>query len=284
MGSTILDILRKSESRLAAVDSPRLSAEILMSEVLGCSRLDLVIDRDRVLNDETVDRINVLVARRASGEPIAYILGRKEFYGLDFIVSPDTLIPRPETEHIIEEVETRFDAGASFRFADLGTGSGILAVMIAHLFPFASGFAVDMSREALHVAEKNAKKHGVADRIEFVLGDFTTPLFEASQFDLVVSNPPYVTHEDYENASFEVTEFEPRSALVSGVDGLDHIAALLPRVVDLLKSGGLFLMEIGWQQGGSIIKTISSDFPQFEHVMVQKDLAGHDRIIVAQKL
>lgn len=284
MGSTILHMLRKSEARLAAVDSPRLSAEIIMTEVLGGTRLDLVMNRDQIVSDADADTISRLVERRATGEPLAYILGRQEFYGRDFLVSPATLIPRPETEHLIEEVQGRFDKEAPFHFVDLGTGSGILAVMIAFLFPNCSGEAVDKSKDALKVAESNAEKHGVRQRISFHKADFTQPFFPRDQFDLILSNPPYVTRKDYDNASREVTGFEPRSALISGDDGLDHIRAMLPHVAHALKSGGLFLMEIGYQQGDSIKKIIREMVPEFGKVEVKKDLSRHDRIVVVQKL
>ena len=283
MGSTILDILNESEERLAGVDSPRLSAEVLISEVLGCTRLMLTLERDRVLSEGELVDIRELVTRREQGEPVAYILGRQEFYGLDFSVSPDTLIPRPETEHLIEEVEGRYAATDVFHFADLGTGSGIIAVMVAHLFPESTGVAVDMSAGALDVARKNAQSHDVSRQLELRLGDFTVPLFPSGCFDLIVSNPPYVTREDFENASSEVTGFEPETALISGDDGLNHIRAMLPHVVQSLKADGLFLMEIGYQQGQAIIDIISVNFPEFKQVSIKKDLSGHDRIVVLQK-
>lgn len=283
MGSTIFHILKESEERLHGVDSPRLSAELLMTEVLGCRRIDLTLDRDRILTESEVAAIRNLVERREQGEPVAYILGRREFYGLDFSVTPDTLIPRPETEHIIEEVEQRFESSKAFRFADLGTGSGILAVTLATLFPNASGVAVDMSEGALDVARKNATSHGVGSRIEFLNGDFTKPLFPDHTFDLVVSNPPYVTRGDYENASQEVTAYEPKTALISGDDGLNHIRSMLPRVSAMVRTGGLFLMEIGYQQGQAIIDIVSSRFPEFNGIVVKKDLSGHDRIVVLRK-
>ncbi|MDC0335442.1 peptide chain release factor N(5)-glutamine methyltransferase [Pseudodesulfovibrio sp.] len=283
MAPTILDILHENELRLADVDSPRLSAELLAAEVLGCSRLDLVIDRTRVLSSNEIEKIRRLVSRRADGEPLAYIVGHKEFYGLEFRVTSDVLIPRPETEHIIEEVETLFVHDAPFRFADLGTGSGILAVTLAHLFPQALGVAVDASSSALGVAKSNAEKHAVMDRLDFLEGDFTQPLFEETSFDLIVSNPPYVTTQEYAEASHEVTGYEPVSALVSGDDGLDHIRAMMPHVLSALKSGGRFLMEFGFRQGRQIEKIIIDEFPEFKDVSIKKDLAGHDRIALLQK-
>lgn len=283
MGSTILHILKESEERLNGVDSPRLSAELLMTEVLGCKRIELTLDRNRILTDTEISAIRSLVDRRAQGEPVAYIVGRREFYGLDFAVTPDTLIPRPETEHIIEEVEQMFNNSDSFHFADLGTGSGILAVTLAKLFPNATGVAVDMSEGALAVAKENAIAHGVDERIDFLCGDFTQPLFPDQSFDLVVSNPPYVTRVDYDNASHEVTAYEPETALISGDDGLNHIRSMLPRVSSMLLPTAPFLMEIGYQQAEAIIDIVSSRFPEFKGITMKKDLSGHDRIVVLHK-
>lgn len=283
MGSTIIHILKESEERLHGVDSPRLSAELLMTEVLGCRRIELTLERNRILTDEEISAIRSLVDRRAQGEPVAYIVGRREFYGLDFAVTPDTLIPRPETEHIIEEVEQMFNSSDSFHFADLGTGSGILAVTLATLFPNATGVAVDMSEGALVVAKENAIAHGVDERIDFLHGDFTQPLFTDQSFDLVVSNPPYVTRVDYDSASHEVTAYEPETALISGDDGLNHIRSMLPRVSSMLRPTAPFLMEIGYQQAQAIIDIVSSSLLEFHGITVKKDLSGHDRIVILHK-
>lgn len=279
MAPTVLEILQTSEARLTGVDSPRLSAEVLVAEALGCSRALMLLERNRTISPDQLNVIESLIRRREQGEPVAYILGTKEFYGLDFRVTPDTLIPRPETEHIIELAESFFQRDSDFRFADLGTGSGILAVTLAHQFPKASGVAVDLSPGALAVARDNAVVHSVESRIEFLAGDFTKPLFPPDSFSLIVSNPPYVTESEYAEASREVIDFEPETALVSGVDGLDHIRAMLPHVTSLLQSGGRFMMEIGYQQADSIVQMVTTDFPEFCSVEVVKDLSGHDRII-----
>ncbi|QJB57956.1 peptide chain release factor N(5)-glutamine methyltransferase [Pseudodesulfovibrio sp. zrk46] len=284
MAPTILDILQESESRLSGVDSPRLSAEVIVAEVLDCSRLTLVVDRERVLKDDQVALVRQMVARRETGEPLAYILGNREFYGLDFHVSSSVLIPRPETEHIIEKLEELYPADAAFQFADLGTGSGILAVTIAHLFAQARGVAVDLSPDALAVAERNSLTHGVHDRLEFIEGDFTCSLLDTGVYDLIVSNPPYVPQQEYDDASHEVRDYEPLTALVSGEDGLNHIRAMLPHVSKALKQGGIVLMEIGYQQGDAVKKIMSEQFPEFGEVDVLKDLSGHDRIVFLRKL
>ncbi len=280
---SIPDIIKESEEHLLGVDSPRLSAELLAAHALGCSRLNLIVDRSRKLEVSEVEHIRELVARRAKGEPLAYIVGVKEFYGLDFKVTPDTLIPRPETEHIVEALESLLATDDKFHFADLGTGSGILAVTVAHLFSNATGVAVDLSLGALSVALENAKTHEVNERLEFKDGDFTTQLFDDESFDLILSNPPYVTEQEYDDASREVTEFEPVTALVSGADGLDHIRAMLPHVSKALKSGGRFYVEMGWQQGDDVINFVQSEHQEFKDIRIIKDLAGRDRVVAIQK-
>nr|WP_321257445.1 peptide chain release factor N(5)-glutamine methyltransferase [uncultured Pseudodesulfovibrio sp.] len=284
MSPAILSILNECETRLNEVDSPRLSAELLIAHVLDCSRLSLIIDQERVVTDEEFVEIYALVERRAAGEPVAYILGEKEFYGLDFFVTPDVLIPRPETEHIVEEVESLYQKDACFSYADLGTGSGILAVTIASFFLKSECVAIDLSPAALAVAKRNAIQHGVEKRIRFRHADFTQDNLGEEFFDLIVSNPPYVTLAEFDKASHEVTRFEPTMALVSGSDGLNHVRKMLPGMLAALKSGGHFLMEIGCGQGDSVKKIILNLFPQFGQVKVVKDLAGHDRIVSAQKL
>lgn len=283
MAPTVREILQEGEERLGEVDSPRLSCELLLAHVIGCSRLSLVVDYDRQLSSEIVEQYQAFISRRATGEPVAYILGEKEFYGLDFAVTSDVLIPRPETEHIVEEVESLFAKDRSFVFADLGTGSGVLAVTIASLFPNSRGVAVDISPKAIEVASGNAAWHGVDKRLDFLEGDFTSSLLAAEAYDLIVSNPPYVTENEYDAASHEVTAFEPVGALVSGVDGLDHVRRMLGHVQQALKPSGVFLMEIGFQQGEAVKKIMSGQFPEFGQVRVIKDLAGHDRVVFAQK-
>lgn len=278
------EILKKSELRLRGVDSPRLSGELLLAHVVGCSRLSLIVDHDRQLSPDIVACFDELVDRRAHGEPLAYILGQKEFYGLDFRVTSDVLIPRPETEHIIEEMEALFSKERAFHFADLGTGSGILAVTIAVLFSKATGVAVDLSEQAVLVATENAHHHGVDDRVNFLIADFLTPVLNDDAFDVIVSNPPYVTEVEYAEASHEVVDFEPVTALVSGSDGLDHVRGMLGYVGRALRSGGIFLMEIGYGQGDAVKALFAEKYQDFKDVHVLPDLAGLDRIVFARKL
>lgn len=291
---TIAELLAESDVVLrdAGVDSPRLSAQILAGHALGCDRVKLVVDAGRILPSVDAAAVRALVARRAGGEPVAYILGFKEFYGLDFAVSPAVLVPRPETEHIIEQAERLFDRASEIRFADLGTGSGCIAVTLAHRLAGAHGVALDRSEAALEVAHGNAVRHGVAGRLQFVRGDMGGVWARPASLDLVVSNPPYVSDADYRTVGFEVADFEPRSALVPDMedmagqegesDGLECYRALVPRAAEALRRGGMLLLEIGWDQGVSVPEVLAAD-GRFVSISVLSDLAGWDRIVSAKR-
>ncbi|MEW5773573.1 MAG: peptide chain release factor N(5)-glutamine methyltransferase [Thermodesulfobacteriota bacterium] len=282
---TVRDILQKSTAFLAerGVDSPALSAQLLLGKALGLSRLDLLLQSDRPLDEAELAAARELVRRRGRGEPAAYILGEKEFFGLAFAVTPATLIPRPETEHIVEEAEARFARDAELAFADLGTGGGCLAVTLAVRFPQSRGLAVDLSAEALAVARGNAARHGVGERLRFLEGDFTDLAglgVAPASLDLVVANPPYVSEAEYAAVSPEVRDFEPRTALVPGPSGLEAIAALAPGVRAALRDGGWLLLEMGWTQAAAVRGILSG--AGFAEVLVRKDLAGRDRLAAAR--
>ncbi len=279
----VRDILQKSEAFLAArsVDSPRLSAELLLSEALACSRLDLYLNMDRPLTEPELARARELVARRAGGEPVAYILGRKEFFGRTFRVSPAVLIPRPETEHIVEEA-LRCCGRSGMRFADLGTGSGILAVTLALELPESSGLAVDISPAALEVARSNAQTLGAASRLEFLEADANTDFAATGAFDLAVANPPYVSDAEYRDLGREVACFEPELALRGGSDGLHAVRLQAGVMGRMLRPEGMALMEIGCSQAEAAAAAFSAT-GLFASADILKDLAGLPRIICARR-
>lgn len=281
------EALQQATRRLAQaeVDAPGLSARLLAGKVLGLTSVQVLTEHLREMRAAELAAFEELVGRRERGEPAAYLLGEREFYGLSFRVTPDVLIPRPETELIVDEVRERFAVEAPLRFVDLGTGSGILAVTLAYEFPKAQGVAVDLSPAALRVARENAQRHDVSDRLDFVLADFMQPL-PVAEVDVIVSNPPYVTWKEYSELSREVADFEPRAALVSGKefgDGLDHVRGLIPHAVKALRPGGVLLIEIGWQQGVAGSKILRESSLRLEEVRVLQDLAGNDRVLVARK-
>lgn len=283
--TTLHDIIGESASILdeKGVDSPLLSAQLLACHALSLNRVGLFTNRRRELSADQLEAVRELVRRRATGEPAAYIVGMREFYGLEFSVCPGILIPRPETEHIVEKVQDLFDPSDALRFADLGTGSGILAVTVAYMFPKAEGVALDLSPVAVECASENAVRHGVDARLDIRPGDMGQPFAEPDSLDLVLSNPPYVTEEEYSQLDREVAGFEPRTALVSGEDGLDHLRQLLPNAGEALREGGHLLVEIGWKQGEAAKKIICEYGRDFGSVEILKDLSGHDRIIFATR-
>lgn len=281
---TVRAILGEAGALLAerGVDSPRLSAQLLMAAVLGLGRPELILSANRILTPVEEERFRDLAARRGQGEPLAYILGEKEFYGLCFAVNRNVLIPRPETELLVDRSLTLFDPAAPLRFADLGTGSGCLAVTIAAHFPKATGVALDISPGALATARKNAQRHGVSDRLEFLESDFSLLRKDPGPFDLIVSNPPYVTEAQMRDLSHEVADFEPRGALASGPDGLDAIRTVAAVAREKLRPGGVLLMEMGWTQGPAAQKLLSSPPLSFTSVAILKDLASLDRVAEAR--
>jgi release factor glutamine methyltransferase len=280
-------LLFDAKQRLAraGVDSPALSAQLLVAAALGVERIDLITHPEREIPREKAAVIEGFIARRERGEPVAYILGEKEFFGLSFLVDPAVLIPRPETEQIIELLQKEFDEKASFRFADLGTGSGCLAVTSCVLFPNARGTAVDISPDALALARRNAALHNVENRLAFTQADMRYPLGVEAELDVILTNPPYICEADMPGLSREVREFEPRWALAAGTEGMDLIEAMLPHAAKALKPGGLFLMEIGSDQGRKVEETLKILSTRtdvcFTAVSVEKDLAGLDRIVRA---
>jgi release factor glutamine methyltransferase len=282
---TIFAALAAATAELSAlgVDAPRLSAELLAAKALGTTRLGLIMRAKDWFGAEALAVFLALVARRAKGEPVAYLLGEKEFYGLSFRVTPDVLIPRPETECLVEEAQRLFAADAALRFADFGTGSGALAVALAHVFPRARGLAVDLSPEALEVARGNARSNGVEDRLEFRCADFTRLELEPASLDLVVSNPPYVTEAEYAGLSREVREFEPATALVSPDQGLAHIRGLAPVAARALKPGGTLLCEFGSGQGRAVLELFQGLGQLFSFPVVLRDYAGLDRVLRAER-
>jgi release factor glutamine methyltransferase len=279
---TLRELVREAETALLAGPHPeraKLDADTLMLHVLKQDRAWLLTHED----DEAPDSSEYvgLVARRAAGEPIQYITGSSEFFGLPFSVGPGVLIPRPETEHLVEEVIRL--AGQSkedtLRIADVGTGSGILAVALAHALPKARIAAVDLSPQALLVARENAGRNQVADRIEFFEGDLLGPLAGRS-FAIIASNPPYVPTGDLASLAVEVREHEPHSALFAGEDGLEIYGRLIPGARELLVPGGWLVMEIGYGQQAAVRELLSKG--NYSNIYFIPDYQGIPRIAAGQ--
>ena len=280
--ATLRELLAAAAARLAAagVDAPRLSARLLAAHVLRLDPLDILTRPDLSLSPETQARFEALVARRAAGEPVAYLVGEKEFYGLGLAVGPGVLVPRPETEHLVEAALAFFAGREGLRFADLGSGSGALAVALATHLPRSLGLAVERSAAALRYVRQNLAAHGLAARVLALRADFGRSFCRPASLDLVVANPPYVSAAEYAAVSREVAAFEPGEALTPGETGLEALDALLPQAVSALQPGGLFLCEIGAAQGPSAIELVAAR-PELAEAAVLPDLAGLDRVVRA---
>jgi release factor glutamine methyltransferase len=272
--------LRRAVSTLEQNDvgSPRMNAETLLMFVLGCDRAYLYAHPERKLTGDEENRYNATITERSTGKPSQYITGHQEFWGLDFIVTPAVLIPRPETEHIIETVLELAAANRFARIADVGTGSGCIAVALAKELPQAKVDAVDLSREALEIARANAARHEVGSRIAFRESDLLAALPQA-EFDLVVSNPPYVGESERDKVQKQVRDFEPKMAVFSGEQGLDIYRRLIPQAGAALVPGGWLVMEMGY----SVEEAVRGLLAGWDNIRVTHDLQGIPRVIAAQK-
>jgi release factor glutamine methyltransferase len=264
----------------AGVDAPRVEAEWLLSRVLSYNRTELYMNAQRPVTEEERSAFRALVTRRLEGEPLAYILGERGFWTLDLAVDPRVLIPRPETEQLVElalRFTKRFDH-QDWRIIDVGTGSGALALALASELPQAVVVATDLSPDALEVAKENAERLDLRERVKFVCTDVLDAFAgRPASVDIVVSNPPYIGQSDPEVAD-DVRAHEPEMALFSGDDGLDIVRRLLPAARAVLRPGGLLLMEHGARQGDAVRQLARADFAT---VSIQKDLSRHDRVLVA---
>jgi release factor glutamine methyltransferase len=273
--------IENGEARLRGGSHPeraRRDAEVLALHLIQRDRAFLIAHPEAELSAEGAVRYYALLERRLAGEPIQYITGETEFYGLPFKVDRNVLIPRPETEHLVEKVlalTARFERP---RIVDVGTGSGAIAVALAHKLPAASITAIDVSEAALAVARGNAKRNGVADRIQFIEGNLLTPV-SGQQFEIVVSNPPYVAESDRASLSVEVRDYEPSLALFAG-SGLDIYRRLIPEASAVIVAGGFLAVEVGFGQAEVVAGLFrEAGFTQTEFVA---DLQGIDRVVVGQ--
>lgn len=263
-------------------DSPRLDAEVMLAHVLGFERVQLYTHFEDVVGERARGEYRDLVRRRSEGAPVAYLVGRKEFYSLRFDVSPAVLIPRPETEFVVMEFLAAVKEIEEPMAVDVGTGSGCIAVACAKHKPGARFAAIDASADALEVARRNAARHAVADRIEFLEGDFLAPLAGRPAVDVIVSNPPYITSAEVEALDPGVRDFEPRLALDGGVDGLDAYRRIAAQAPPLLKSGGRLILEIGFSQDAEVAAIVeASSGLRFSATV--RDLQGHPRVILATR-
>ncbi|MEN9932288.1 MAG: hypothetical protein RIS17_861 [Pseudomonadota bacterium] len=260
-------LLRDAAVRIGG-DTPRLDAEVLLAHHLGCTRGDLLLNQIRDVDEQGFE---ILVSRRAAGEPIAHITGTREFWSLALNVTPDTLIPRPDTETLVE-VALKLCGQPPARILDLGTGTGALLLACLSEWPQATGLGVDKSVAAVTVAKENAVMTGLADRASFRPGNWGEGITE--HFDLILSNPPYIAVT--EELSEEVRTHEPPTALFAGADGLDDYRRIIPQLPGLLAPGGLAVLEIGYQQAGAVQAIAAA---HGFRTSLHQDLAGRDRCV-----
>ncbi len=283
--------LTSAVNRLTAehAPSPRLNAELLLIFTLNCDRAYLYAHPERKLTDEEVRRYDAALAERARGVPAQYITGHQEFWGMDLIVSPAVLIPRPETEHLIETVlelagvrrvggRGRPPYTSSLRIADVGTGSGCIALALAKELPQAEIHAIDISPAALEIARANATRHNLDHGIQFREADLLAGS-DSDSFDFIVSNPPYVGESEEDQVQLEVRKFEPRNAVFAGPSGLEVIERLIPQAKAALKPGGWLVMEIS----GTIAEKVGHLLQDWNEVRIRPDLQAIPRVAQARK-
>ena len=280
----IREELNRAAARLARAGSgsPRLDAEILLTFFLNIERLELYKAPERILTAEEAAGFEKLLERRCQGEPVAYIIGFKEFWSLLFLVNREVLIPRPETEILVEETlqAVQDESWAAPRILEIGVGSGAITVALARELPEAILTATDIAAGALDLARENARRHGVAARIDFRCGDLWTPV--EGTFDLIVSNPPYISATDFSRLPRGVKDYEPRQALLAGAAGTACHRAIIAGSVRYLKKGGWLLMEMGEGQGAELTELLKQS-AVYERRAVRCDYGGAERVIRARK-
>jgi release factor glutamine methyltransferase len=276
--TTLVSAWTTAKARLAGVgvDSPVIDARLLVEAAAGVSRTDIIADPHRPLTADQIENLDGYLTRRELREPISHILGAKGFWKIMLRVTPDVLTPRPDSETILDVVLPHFDAHASFAVLDLGVGSGALLLAILAERPAARGLGVDVSEEALAVARENAANLGLASRVALLRSDWASGL-EAESFDLVVANPPYIPTDEISGLSPEVRDHEPRLALDGGADGLDAYRVLAPQIMNVLRRGGRFAVEIGPGQRAAVEALFAT--AGADALATMSDLAGRERVV-----
>jgi len=285
---TILNLLSHTRDYFAArgIEHPRADAEILLAHNLGLRRIDLYVQYDKPLTREELSRFREIVRRRARREPVAYITGEKEFWSLALKVTPAVLIPRPETECLVEAalaILAKDEGARARRVLDLGTGSGAIVLALAAERPHDVLVAVERSQSALSIARENADRHGTAPRIRFLAGDWFEPVGrEEAAFDLIVSNPPYIRRGDLEGLQPEIRLFEPVSALDGGPDGTDCLSRIIQAAPRYLRPSGHLLLEIGHDQK-PMLEALVEGAGCYDEMTFIRDYGGHDRVLRLRK-
>jgi release factor glutamine methyltransferase len=269
------------------VDAPRLSAELLLSSVVGLKRIELYTQHDTPVVRQQLDQLHDLVERAGRDEPVAYLTGKTEFYSLELNVTPDCMIPRPETELLVQRAIEFLRTRTGVQFVcDLCTGSGCIAVAIAGNFPDARVIATDICPAALAVAAGNVEKHQLKDRVTLLCGDLFDPIMphvDVDKFDLIACNPPYVSAAEYGKLETNVKDYEPKAALFAGDDGLDIYRRVIEKAEQFLKPAAALMLEIGYAQGRAV-RELLEQTKAFAEIKIERDIHNNDRIVIARKI
>jgi release factor glutamine methyltransferase len=276
---TVLDAINLSTEFLEKkeIESPRVNAELLLAHTLRCKRLDLYLSYDRPLNEDEINIYREFIRRRSKSEPLQYIIGKVEFYGLDFKVNPSVLIPRQETEILVEVIINSVRKDDKIKILDIGVGSGNISVSLANQLPFTEITAMDNSLPALETAKENAKLHNVLERIKFVKHDINSDDLFNEEFDIVVSNPPYISKEEFPNLKDELKIYEPKDALTDYSNGLSYFRIISDKAKKLLKGKGKIFFEVGQGQAEDVKIILSEN--NFSEISVVKDYLKIDRVV-----
>jgi release factor glutamine methyltransferase len=280
---TVLEAIQKSTDYLEkkGIESSRLNAELLLAEILNCKRLDLYLRFERPLSEEEINKYREWIARRGKYEPLQYIIGKVEFYGLNFIVNNSVLIPRPETEILVETIVEQNKQRECLRILDIGTGSGIIPIALAKHLAGASVTTVDISSSALETAKLNAEANGVGDAITFIERDIFNMEYENATFDLIVSNPPYVSKEEYSLLQKEIVDYEPTLAVSDNEDGLKFYRFIIEKGKSWLAIGGKLYFEVGKDQSEKANEMMERK--GYQNISVVKDYQQIERVIKGEK-
>jgi len=289
---TINQLLIKGIDLLGERDflNPFLDAHLLLGYTLNVDKVYLYTHKDDIIDEEHVDKYIDLINKRRGGYPLQYIIGKQEFMGLDFNVGEGVLIPRPDTEILVEALIDLTSKGDisnrdNINILDIGTGSGAITLSLAHYIKNAYVYSIDISDKALDIAKINCESLGLQSKVRFLKGDLFSPLRDLDlkdEIDIIVSNPPYIPSKDIDELQSEVADFEPRLALDGGIDGLDYYRNIVKQSTDYLAANGILAFEIGYDQGLSVKKLLEEN-GSFRDIEIRKDLSGNDRVVIAYR-
>ena len=279
---TVLEAINLSTEFLEKkeIESPRINAELLLAHALNCKRLDLYLSYDRPLNEDEVKLYREFIRRRIKSEPLQYIIGKVEFYGIEFNVNPSVLIPRQETEILVETIINSVNKDGSLKILDVGVGSGNISISLAKHLPYSKITATDISEQALETAKANAEMNNVSEKINFIKHDILSHNLN-DEFDIVVSNPPYISREEFPQLKDELKVYEPQNALTDFSDGLNYYRIISSKAKEFVKSKGKIFFEVGQGQVEDVKKILAEN--NFNEISIVKDYLKIDRVISGVK-